>query len=135
VFKFRSVDSIVIAPASTGADNKSNKAVITTEQTNKGIRSSVIPVDRILITVVIKFTVPKIEETVQPIPAPFSTILLTNKERAGGRNQNLILFIRGNTISGAPNIIGTNKFPNHPIIFGITIKKIIIKACAVTIIL
>jgi len=36
--------------------------VITTDQTNKGIRSKVIPSDRILITVVIKFTAPKIEE-------------------------------------------------------------------------
>jgi hypothetical protein len=52
----------VIAPANTGNDNNSNKAVITTDQTNNGIRSNVIPVDRILITVVIKFTAPKIEE-------------------------------------------------------------------------
>jgi hypothetical protein len=33
-----------------------------TDQTNKGIRSKVIPFDRILITVVIKLTAPKIEE-------------------------------------------------------------------------
>lgn len=51
----------------------------------------------------------------------------------GGSNQNLILFIRGKAISGAPNINGTNQFPNPPIIIGITIKKIIIKAWAVTI--
>jgi hypothetical protein len=37
-------------------------AVIKTDQTNRGIRSNVIPVDRILIIVVIKFTAPKIEE-------------------------------------------------------------------------
>jgi hypothetical protein len=36
--------------------------VITTDQANKGIRSKEIPSDRILITVVIKFTAPKIEE-------------------------------------------------------------------------
>ena len=36
--------------------------MIATDQINKGIRSKVIPVDRILITVVIKFTAPKIEE-------------------------------------------------------------------------
>jgi hypothetical protein len=47
---------------------------------------------------------------------------------AGGNNQNLILFIRGKAISGAPIIIGTNQFPNPPIIIGITIKKIITKA-------
>merc|ERR1719273_1044003 len=51
---------------------------------------------------------------------------------AGIRNQNLILFIRGNAISAAPNIRGTNQLPNPPIKIGITIKKIIIKACAVT---
>jgi hypothetical protein len=62
VFKFRSVKSIVIAPANTGSDRSSKTAVITTDQTNNGIRSKVIPLDRILITVVIKFTAPKIEE-------------------------------------------------------------------------
>jgi hypothetical protein len=52
----------VIAPAKTGRDNNNKIAVITTDQTNKGIRSKVIPFDRILITVVIKFTAPRIEE-------------------------------------------------------------------------
>lgn len=52
---------------------------------------------------------------------------------AGGKSQKLILFIRGNAISGAPSIKGTNQFPNPPIIIGITIKKIITKAWAVTI--
>ena len=36
-------------------------------------------------------------------------------------------------MSGAPNINGTSQFPNPPIRIGITIKKIIIKAWAVTI--
>ena len=71
VFKFRSVNNIVIAPANTGKDKSNNKAVITTDQTNKGIRSKVIPVDRILITVVIKFTAHKIEE----IPAKCYSLL------------------------------------------------------------
>jgi len=62
VFKFRSVNNIVIAPANTGKDNSNKIAVITTDHTNKGNRSNVIPEDRILITVVIKFTAPKIEE-------------------------------------------------------------------------
>lgn len=52
--------------------------------------------------------------------------------RAGGKSQNLRLFIRGKAISGAPNISGTNQFPNPPIIIGITMKKIIINAWAVT---
>lgn len=43
-----------------------------------------------------------------------------------------MLFIRGNAISGAPSISGTNQFPKPPISIGITIKKIITKACAVT---
>lgn len=44
-----------------------------------------------------------------------------------------MLFIRGNAISGAPIIRGTSQLPKPPIITGITIKKIITKACAVTI--
>jgi hypothetical protein len=36
-------------------------------------------------------------------------------------------------MSGAPIIKGTSQLPNPPIIMGITIKKIITKACAVTI--
>ena len=43
-----------------------------------------------------------------------------------------MLFIRGNAISGAPSISGTNQFPNPPIMIGITMKKIITKAWAVT---
>ena len=71
--------------------------------------------------------------TVHPVPAPASTIEEdTSRSNAGGRSQNLILFIRGKDISGAPNKIGTNQFPNPPIKKGITKKKIIIKACAVT---
>ena len=127
-----------------------------TDQTNKGIRSKEIPVDRILITVEMKFTAPRIEEipakcnlkiakstdvplcaileerggyTVHPVPAPLSIILLiSNRFKEGGSNQKLILFIRGKAISGAPSIKGTNQFPNPPITIGITMKKIIIKA-------
>ena len=44
-----------------------------------------------------------------------------------------MLFIRGNAISGAPIIRGISQFPNPPIMIGMTIKKIITKACAVTI--
>lgn len=50
----------------------------------------------------------------------------------GGSNQKLMLFIRGNAISGAPIISGTSQFPKPPIIIGITIKKIITNAWAVT---
>lgn len=63
VFKLRSVKSIVIAPANTGRDNNNKMAVKNTAQTKRGIRSIVIPLGRIFITVVIKFTAPRIEET------------------------------------------------------------------------
>lgn len=63
VFRFRSVRSIVIAPARTGRDNNNRIAVIFTDQINNGIRSNRIPFDRILITVVIKFSAPKIDLT------------------------------------------------------------------------
>jgi len=68
------------------------------------------------------------------VPVPDSVNPLDRRRvREGGRSQNLKLFIRGNAISGAPIIRGINQFPNPPIIIGITIKKIIIKAWAVTI--
>jgi hypothetical protein len=62
VFRFRSVRSIVIAPANTGKDRRSRTTVITTAHTNKGIRSSCIPFIRILITVVMKFTAPRMDD-------------------------------------------------------------------------
>ena len=43
-----------------------------------------------------------------------------------------MLFNRGNAISGAPSIKGINQFPKPPINTGITKKKIIRNACAVT---
>ena len=44
-----------------------------------------------------------------------------------------MLFIRGNAISGAFTMRGTSQFPKPPIIVGITKKKIMMNACAVTI--
>lgn len=74
--------------------------------------------------------------TVQPVPAPFSTAAEnTSSVREGGSSQNLILFSRGNAISGAANISGTSQLPNPPIIIGITRKKIIRNAWAVTMVL
>jgi hypothetical protein len=135
--------------------------VINTDHAKRGILSKDIPGARILIIVEIKFTAPRIDEipakcrekidkstdapeceivedrggyTVHPVPVPLSTnLLVNNKVKDGGRSQNLILFNRGKAISGALNIKGTNQFPNPPIMIGITIKKIIINACAVTI--
>jgi hypothetical protein len=69
---------------------------------------------------------------VQPVPTPLSVreenINIIN---AGGNNQNLKLFIRGNAISGALIISGIIQFPKPPIRIGITMKKIIRKACEV----
>jgi hypothetical protein len=65
-----------MAPANTGKESKSNTVVITIDHTNKGIRSRVIPLDRILITVVIKLTEPKIEET----PAKWSEKIAKSTE-------------------------------------------------------
>ncbi len=160
MFKLRSVRSIVIAPANTGKESKSKIAVIKTDQANKGILSNPSPNTRRFNNVLMKLAAPNNEETpakckekiaksteaplcaklalsggytVQPVPAPLSTIPLnSNNISAGTKNQNLILFNRGNAISGAPNIKGTNQLPNPPIKIGMTIKKIIIKACAVT---
>jgi len=63
VFKFRSVNNIVIAPANTGKDNSNKIAVINTAQANNGIRSNSIPNTRKLPNVLIKFTAPKIDLT------------------------------------------------------------------------
>jgi hypothetical protein len=152
---------MVIAPANTGRDNNNNTAVIRTAQTNKGNLRKYIPGHRIFIIVTIKLIAPAIEEipamcklkiakstahpewakielrggyTVQPVPTPFSTRLdINNKQIEGGNNQKDILFKRGKAISGLPIKIGTNQLPKAPINIGITMKKIIIKACAVTI--
>ena len=44
-----------------------------------------------------------------------------------------MLFMRGKAMSGAPIMSGTSRFPKPPIMIGMTMKKIITKACAVTI--
>jgi hypothetical protein len=52
-----------MAPAKTGKASNNKIAVIKTAQANKGTRSKNTPNVRILPTVLIKFTAPKIEET------------------------------------------------------------------------
>lgn len=76
MFKFRSVNSIVMAPAKTGSERRSKTTVIVTAHTNRGIRSSVNPCHRILITVVIKFTAPRIDEA----PAKWSEKMAKSTE-------------------------------------------------------
>jgi hypothetical protein len=62
VLKFRSVRSIVIAPANTGRDRRRRTAVMRTDQGNIGIRSRSIPKTRRFKRVEIKLIAPKIEE-------------------------------------------------------------------------
>lgn len=153
MFRFRSVRSIVIAPARTGSDRSRRITVRNTAHVNRGIRSSRSPFVRMFRTVQMKFTAPKIDEapakcsekiamstdgpawaiflarggyTVHPVPAPFSTAADPTSIRSdGGNSQNLMLFSRGNAMSGAPSISGRSQFPNPPINTGITKKKII----------
>lgn len=63
MLRLRSVKSIVIAPARTGSLKSSSTAVMTTDHTNREIRSRRSPLDRMLMTVVIKFRAPIIEDT------------------------------------------------------------------------
>ena len=51
--------------------------------------------------------------------------------KAGGSSQNEMLFMRGNAMSGAPIMIGTIQLAKPPISAGMTMKKIMISACAV----
>lgn len=60
---FRSVRSIVIAPARTGKDKSRRIAVISTDHTKRGVRSHERLGVRILIMVVIKLMAPRIEDT------------------------------------------------------------------------
>jgi hypothetical protein len=72
--------------------------------------------------------------TVHPVPASLSTILLVRRrDRDGGSSQHLMLFIGANALAGASSMRGTSQFPNSPIIIGITMKKIIMKAWAITV--
>jgi hypothetical protein len=52
-----------MAPARTGRDNKSKTVVMSTDQTKRGVCSSVISLGRIFMMVVIKLIEPRIEDT------------------------------------------------------------------------
>ena len=56
---------------------------------------------------------------------------MISSEKDAGSSQNEMLFMRGNAMSGAPIISGIIQFPNPPIIAGMTMKKIMIRPCAV----
>ena len=154
-----------MAPASTGSDSSSRKAVTRIDHTNNGIRCRVMPGARMLKIVVMKLMAPRIEEApaicrakiaistdgpswpvkpnceptedkggyiVQPVPAPPPTTVDSNSSAKDGiSSQKLMLFMRGNAISGAPIMIGTIQLPKPPIMAGITMKKIMMRPCDV----
>lgn len=63
MLQFRSIISIVKAPASTGRARISRPTVINTDQINKGIFSVGIPSIRLLAIVVVKLIAPIREDT------------------------------------------------------------------------
>jgi hypothetical protein len=156
VLKLRYVSSLVIAPANTGRDRRSRKAVIRTAHTNSGILCLNRPGARLFRIVTIKLIAPLIDDapemcrlkiarstdgpecawmllrggyTVHPVPAPPSTRADDSSRISdGGSSQKLMLFLRGNALSGAPIRIGTRKLPKPPIRIGLTLKKILRKA-------
>lgn len=62
VLKFRSVSSMVIAPASTGRESSNSTAVTRTDHTNSGIVSRFTDDVRMFIIVEMKLIAPKIDE-------------------------------------------------------------------------
>jgi hypothetical protein len=76
VLKFRSVSSIVMAPAKTGRERSSRMAVIITDQTNSGMESRFMDKGRIFRIVVMKLMAPKIEDA----PAKWSLKIARSTE-------------------------------------------------------
>ena len=54
-----------------------------------------------------------------------------SSRKAGGSSQNEMLFMRGNAMSGAPIISGTNQLPKPPNSDGMIMKNTMIRPCAV----
>ena len=70
---------MVIAPASTGRDKSSRKAVTRMDQTKSGILCRVIPGARMLKIVVMKLAAPRIDEA----PARWSAKIAMSTEGSG----------------------------------------------------
>jgi hypothetical protein len=64
--------------------------------------------------------------------SPSTNSEIRSSANEAGNSQNEMLFMRGNAMSGAPIISGTNQLPKPPIKAGISVKKIMIRPCAVT---
>src|SRR3984885_11661168 len=152
---------MVIAPASTGTASTSRNAVTSSDQMNSGILCSVMPGARMLKMVTMKFIEPSSElaparcnaNSVQSMPMPDSYVEFDSggysvqpdpdspmnrpmqiSTNAGGSSQKLMLFNRGNAMSGAPIISGMNQLPKPPINAGMTEKKIISSPWEVTVV-
>jgi len=157
-FILRSKISIVKAPAKTGRLNNKRKAVMPIHQTNKLKPSNLNVFLRKRCIVTKKLILPridlipaqcnlKIRESTEMPECPTLlkggynvqlVPLLTSikneskiKLRAQGSNQKLKAFNRGRAISGASKNKGSSQLPKPPNKAGITIKKIITKACNV----
>lgn len=63
MFRFRSVNSIVIPAASTGSERSRRTAVMSTDHTNRGVWYWVIAGGFILMIVVMKLIAPRMEDT------------------------------------------------------------------------
>src|SRR6202051_3379879 len=76
--------------------------------------------------------------SVQPAPTPLApgspsmNDEISSSAKEAGSSQNEMLFMRGNAMSGAPIISGTNQLPKPTIIAAITLKKIMSRPCEVT---
>ena len=63
---------------------------------------------------------------------PSTNIEMISRTNDAGSSQNEMLFMRGNAMSGAPIMRGTNQLPNPPIKAGMIVKKIMIRPCPAT---
>jgi hypothetical protein len=52
---------------------------------------------------------------------------MMSRAKDPGSSQNEMLFMRGNAMSGAPIMSGTNQLPKPPISAGISTKKIMVR--------
>ena len=73
---------------------------------------------------------PAAAEAVAP-GSPSTNSDISSSVNEAGSSQNEMLFMRGNAMSGAPIMSGTNQLPKPPISAGMTMKKIMIRPCAV----
>ena len=65
-----------------------------------------------------------------PVP-PGMNALIISEQKPMKVSQKLMLFMRGNAMSGAPIMIGTNQLAKPPIMAGMTTKNTMIRPCAV----